>query len=114
VRPGGPLNVVEAYSPLTNTWTTVAPLPAPRGQVNATTSRDGLIYVIGGCEAKPSLGCPTTKRVDVYSPQQNKWWTVPPTQEFHLGGAAATGRNRIFAIGPGFVESRPSFCQTCQ
>jgi hypothetical protein len=83
------------------------------------TSPDGLIYVIGGREEKSDGSAGPTTRVDVYSPHQNKWWTVPPTQVPHLGGAAATGRNRIFEIGgsldgAGIVESRRSFCSVCQ
>jgi N-acetylneuraminic acid mutarotase len=113
------LNVVEAYSPKTNSWTKVASLPSRRSGAEATTSLDGLIYVIGGLEETAEGGGPS-RRVHVYSPQQNKWWSVPPTQAFHC--AAATGRRRIFAVDGfdasgkliGVVESRPSFCSKCQ
>jgi N-acetylneuraminic acid mutarotase len=120
---GSLLDVVEAYSPATDSWTTVAPLPSRRTQLMAATSTDGLIYVIGGLEAT-SDGTDSffSKRVDVYSPKLNKWWTVPPTQELHFQGAAATGRQRVFAIGglhggvleAAGVESRRSFCSVCQ
>jgi N-acetylneuraminic acid mutarotase len=120
---GGPVNTVEAYSPATNSWTTVAPLPSKRDALSATTSLEGLIYAIGGCEWKADGTCPVSRQVDVYSPQQNKWRTVLPTQVGHYFGAAATGRHRVFVIG-GFrpstggpiasVESRPSFCSVCQ
>jgi N-acetylneuraminic acid mutarotase/serine/threonine protein kinase len=45
---GGIINTVEAYNPSTNTWTPVANMPTVRGQLAATTGRDGCIYVIGG------------------------------------------------------------------
>ena len=106
------LNVVEAYSPITNSWTTVAPLPTRRDGVLATESNSGLIYAIGGRDFQSF-----TKRVDVYSPQQNKWWRVPNTQADHILGAAATATRRVFAIGgesTTAVESRPSFCAICK
>jgi N-acetylneuraminic acid mutarotase len=42
------LDTVEAYNPLTNTWTTVSLLPSARAQLAATTGQDGRIYVTGG------------------------------------------------------------------
>jgi len=106
-------NVVEAYSPITNSWTTVAPLPTRRDGVLATESNSGLIYAIGSRDFRGRF----TKRVDVYSPQQNKWWRVPNTQADHILGAAATATRRVFAIGgesTTAVESRPSFCAICK
>jgi hypothetical protein len=41
-------NTVEAYNPSTDTWTPVANMPTVRGQLAATSGRDGRIYVIGG------------------------------------------------------------------
>jgi N-acetylneuraminic acid mutarotase len=110
-----PLKVVEAYSPATNSWTKVAPLPSPR-VASTATSLGGLIYVISGCEGKSGGRCATTRRVDVYSPKQNKWWTLPPTQAAHVEAAAVTGRRRVFVIGGSTdsVESRPSLCSVCQ
>jgi N-acetylneuraminic acid mutarotase len=109
------LNVVEAYSPTTNTWTTVAPLPTRRCHVRVTESVEGLIYAIGGAELKANGNFVFTRRVDVYSPQQKKWWTVARTGVVHDEAAAATGRRRVFAIGghTDEVESRPSACFTC-
>jgi hypothetical protein len=111
------LRIVEAYSPATDSWTKAAPLPSRRAYVSAATSRSGLIYLIGGCEWNPDGNCRGTRRVDVFSPKENRWWTLPPTLVVHESGAAAAGRHRIFVIS-GFdtaaVESRPSFCFACQ
>jgi N-acetylneuraminic acid mutarotase len=41
------LSVVEAYDPTTDTWTTKADIPAPRGLLSASAV-DGKIYAIGG------------------------------------------------------------------
>ncbi len=43
-------DVVEAYSPATDSWETVAPLPSRRALVDAVAGPDGRIYAIGGCE----------------------------------------------------------------
>jgi hypothetical protein len=42
-----PLSVVEAYDPVTNTWTTKAPMPTPDDSMTAVVE-NGLIYVVGG------------------------------------------------------------------
>jgi N-acetylneuraminic acid mutarotase len=112
---GQPRRLVEVYSPLTNSWTTAVPLPSLRSNFSVTTSLEGLIYAIGGCEWKPDGSCLGSRRVDVYSPDQNKWFTTSPTISVHGFGAAATGRRRIFVIGGDrAVESRPSFCFACE
>ena len=48
-------NTVEAYNPSTNTWAPVASMSTVRGQLAATTGRDGRIYVIGGGGTMPFL-----------------------------------------------------------
>jgi hypothetical protein len=84
----------------------------------ATTSLNGDIYVIGGYD---NFG--PTKRVDVYTPAQDKWRTLLPTQVVHVNAAAATGRHKIFVVGGGAsqfgepiatVKSRASRCGVCQ
>jgi len=41
------LSVVEAYDPATDTWTTIADMPEPRGLLSASAI-GGIIYAIGG------------------------------------------------------------------
>jgi hypothetical protein len=41
-------NSVEAYDPLTSTWSTAPALATARNSLAATTGADGRIYVIGG------------------------------------------------------------------
>jgi kelch-like protein 18 len=45
---GGPLNTVEAYSPSTNSWTSVASMPTGRQSLAAAAGTDGRIYAMGG------------------------------------------------------------------
>ena len=42
------LNTVEAYTPGSNTWATVAPMPTARGDLAAAAGHDGRIYAMGG------------------------------------------------------------------
>jgi hypothetical protein len=48
------LNPAEAYDPNTKQWSTMGKPPV-RGQLAATTGRDGRIYVIGGGGTVPFL-----------------------------------------------------------
>jgi N-acetylneuraminic acid mutarotase len=44
----GDTNSVEAYTPGTNSWATVASMPTARAGFAAATGPDGRIYAIGG------------------------------------------------------------------
>jgi len=69
----GALTAVEAYNPVTNTWTTKAPLPTATDSVTAVVS-GGSIYVIGGYV--PGVGRVST--VFRYNPALNAWSTEAP------------------------------------
>lgn len=42
------LDAVEEYNPITNTWTTKAPMPTARAGAVAAAVLNNTIYVIGG------------------------------------------------------------------
>jgi N-acetylneuraminic acid mutarotase len=91
---GGPETAVEAYTPGTDSWATVAPMPTARGFVAATVGPDGRIYAIGGYNGATYL---TT---EAYTPGTNSWATVAPMPTVRAGLGAATGPDgRIYAIG---------------
>ncbi|HEY7980186.1 MAG TPA: kelch repeat-containing protein, partial [Candidatus Eremiobacteraceae bacterium] len=56
------LNTVEAYSPLTNTWHTKAPMPTARSWL-ASGVVNGILYAVGGFESSPAA------TVEAYSPR---------------------------------------------
>jgi hypothetical protein len=90
----GPVAGVEAYTPGTNSWTTVASLPVPRAELAGALGADGRIYAIGGY----SGGFLTT--VAAYTPSANTWTTVADLQMARYYVGAATGADgRIYAIG---------------
>ena len=89
------LATVEAYTPSTNTWVTLAPMPTGRGHVAAAASPDGRIYAIGGDNGAASFAT-----VEVYTPSTNTWATSVsmPTARGSLG--LATGPDgRLYAVG---------------
>ncbi|GAI75277.1 unnamed protein product, partial [marine sediment metagenome] len=88
-------NVVEAYDPQTDTWSTMSPMPTSRSQMGIAVA-DGKIYVIGGY-AQGYL----SNRLEVYDPQTDTWSvrsSMPSSRDF-LGAAAVAGK--IYAIGGG-------------
>jgi Kelch motif len=86
------LDTVEAYSPATNSWATVASMPTARsGLAAATAPCPGVrhrtcVYAIGGVSGSDALST-----VEEYSPATNSWATLPsmPTARYGLAGAAA-------------------------
>jgi N-acetylneuraminic acid mutarotase len=69
----------------------------------AATSKDGRIFLIGGCVGPPgNHGCTTAapSPVDVYDPARNTWKTIGSTIYASTGSAAASGPDgRIYVAG---------------
>jgi hypothetical protein len=87
----GLLNTVEAYSPATNTWTTLPALPTARADLAVAAApcpsgvENGCVYAIGGL----SRGALNT--VEMYSPAADAWVTLPSMPTARFGLAASTG-----------------------
>ena len=92
----GVLTTVERYDIATDTWTTVAPLLAPRQDL-AATAVGGKIYVFGGCDMFGSI----VGDVDVYDPTTDTWSPAPtdmPNPRASLYAVAAKG-GTVYVIG---------------
>ncbi len=76
--------VNEAYDPATNTWTTKAPMPTPRGALSAAAV-NGIIYAIGGYKPNQEL---TVN--EAYDPATNTWTTKAPMPTPRAGLTVAT------------------------
>jgi N-acetylneuraminic acid mutarotase len=86
---------VEAYSPSTDHWTTVAPLPIARDRLACAVGADGRIYAIAGC-----AGVCESNVVEAYDVHSNTWTTLASTPEKLQNLAAVAGPNgKIYAIG---------------
>lgn len=96
-----PLATVEAYTPSTNTWATVASMPTARNGLAAVAGADGRIYTFGGWSSVATATVTTASAaVEAYTPSTNTWTTLPsmPT----VSGAAVAvdgGDGRIYVIG---------------
>ncbi len=79
---GDSMDSVEAYSPNTDTWTNVSPMPQSRYGHAAVTGPDGRIYVIGGISYENGQidESPETS-VIAYDPQLNTWASVADLPE---------------------------------
>lgn len=86
-------NTVEAFSPATNRWVALPPLPVPRTRVAATTAPcPGLAGLFGNCVYALGGGNDTSAvaTVEAYSPATNRWVSLPPLPNARAYMAAGT------------------------
>jgi DNA-binding CsgD family transcriptional regulator/N-acetylneuraminic acid mutarotase len=90
---GTPTNVVEAYHVISDAWTSLAALPAPRFAY-AIAAHDDKVYVFGGWD-----GQRYANSTFIYDPQTNQWMTGAPLPIGRgFAGAAALG-DAIYVVG---------------
>jgi N-acetylneuraminic acid mutarotase len=79
---------VEMYDPSTDSWTTLAEMPAPRGG-GAVASVDGMIYYFGG---SPNYG-PPEQNLWLFDPAADEWQTLDdmPFAWFLMASAEVEG-----------------------
>jgi N-acetylneuraminic acid mutarotase len=90
------LDVVEAYNPATDSWSTLRSMSEVHAFFTASAV-DGKLYVMGGAQVPaPSAG---TDIVEVYDPATNRWSTLAPmpSRRFYLSSSVVNGK--IYAIG---------------
>lgn len=93
--PGNGLAAVEAYDPVTDTWSTKTPMPTLRHAQTEAVSSSGLVYIIGGAH----MGEPQfLNTVEVYDPVRDKWSAVKPLP-YPIECAMATGGGEILVFG---------------
>jgi N-acetylneuraminic acid mutarotase len=102
-----PINDAWEYSPSTDAWRALAPMPTKRGAA-AAAEAGGKFYVVGGAAQLPSYANLPIRpiqphrsmdTVEEYDPVANTWRprAPMPTARNHLGAAALNGK--IYAIG---------------
>jgi len=92
IGPNG-LNIVEAYDPATNTWTTKASMPTVR-HYTAGGVVNGILYVVGGHDGTNGL---TT--VEAYDPVANAWTTVASMPSLRWSLMAGVINGVLYAVG---------------
>jgi len=90
-------DVVEEYSPATDSWRAMNRMPTPRsGQGWATYN--GRIYVAGGEERNYHIEGPL-RDVEAFDPATNDWERLPSMPTARHGVNVALFNNRLYVIG---------------
>ena len=88
-----PTSEVLVYDVGTHTWSSAAPLPAPRGG-HAAAVLDGKIHVIGGGNSRSTLADHSE-----YDPATDKWTDRAPLSRSKGSPAAVVFNNRLYSLG---------------
>jgi N-acetylneuraminic acid mutarotase len=86
----------EAYDPVANSWTVLAPMPTARSDLTLVAGKDGRIYALGGMDCHGQ----TVGTVEIYDPTSGGWTTAEPfplPRMFHASALSAD--RRIHVIG---------------
>src|SRR5207249_358480 len=81
-----PLATVNAYTPSSNSWATVASLTTARSALAGTQGSDGRLYAIGGKSATAP-----TNVVEAFTAGSRRWNTVANMLTMRSALAAALG-----------------------
>jgi len=90
---------VDVYTPSSNRWAKLAPMPHPRYRF-AAVLRDGRIYGIGGSDGAAALAS-----TDVYNPASNSWAAAVDLPRPLEGPAAAVEANGTIDVVGGLDGS---------
>jgi N-acetylneuraminic acid mutarotase len=81
----------------TQTWTSLASLPAPRTYLAAAAGPDGRIYAVGGRDSAGN----NLDTLTAYDPATNAWTTLAPMPTPRNGLAAVFDNGLLYALGGG-------------
>ncbi len=95
----------ERFNACSNTWQSLAPLPAPRGYIQAAELNSKL-YVVGGVDHVVSGTFGVQNTVWVYEPSINFWHNAADLPRALGGVAVATANGKLYAFG-GFDSRGP-------
>lgn len=93
---------VEVFDPLTGQWSTRAPLPRPRGGVNAIAAH-GYLHVFGG-EGNDEVPSGVFPDHDVYHPATNTWTRLAPMPVPVHGVTGAAFLNGVIHLTGGGIS----------
>ena len=100
-NPPDVLSSVERYDPLTNSWTTVAPMSTARER-HAVAVLDGKLYACGGWKHRVDLivnANTALTSVERYDPDTNTWETVAPMKTARSESSAAVLDGKLYVAG---------------
>ncbi len=96
------LSTVEAYDPSTNSWTTKASMPTPRGGLTVGVV-NGILYAVGGNSSQTK---PVLDTMDAYDPVRNVWAAKAPIPTARGGHAVGVAKGTLYAVG-GWASGGP-------
>lgn len=91
---GASVGTHEAYDPVANTWSRLAPMPTPRNHHGAAVL-EGRIHTIGGRVGQDF----TMTTHEVYDPATDTWSAAPPLPTGRSGLAAVALQGRMYVFG---------------
>ena len=100
------VTATERYDACSKTWTPMAPLPQPRGYVQAA-ELNGKLYVVGGVDRVISGTYQVHNETWVYDPIGNTWSQAANYPQALGGVALAVVNSRLYAFG-GFDARGPN------
>jgi N-acetylneuraminic acid mutarotase len=89
----GPIALVEAYDPATDTWTTKTPMPEPLSDA-AVATLNGILYVAGGQGSVTLAGT-----LYAYDPSTDTWTSKAPMSEPRGYAAAGVIDGKLYVVG---------------
>jgi N-acetylneuraminic acid mutarotase len=107
---GGNDASVDAYNPLTNTWTAVASLPMPWSGIHGTTIVVNNKIVIVGGQTNGGYDGIYLNQIEEYDPLANIWSNVGTLPEANQGQAVAYIGNQLIVAG-GTVDNLGGWAQ---
>lgn len=87
------VNIVDSYNPITDTWTSLAPMPTARYFL-AAGNIDNLLYAAGGQDNVKELGT-----VEIYDPSSNAWTSAPSMPTATRAPAGGVIDNTFYVAG---------------
>ncbi len=109
-QPAGNDAAVDAYNPVTNTWTAVASLPVAWGGINSTTMVvNGKIVIVGG-QTNGGYDGIYLNSIEEYDPVANSWAAMGTLPEANQGESIAY-INGTLIVADGTVDNQGGWAQ---
>jgi N-acetylneuraminic acid mutarotase len=87
-------STVEAYDPVTNTWTIKRSMPTARSELAAGVI-NGILYAVGGDDDNGNI----LSTVEAYDPSTDTWTTKAPMPTARVGLAGGIINGKFYAVG---------------
>jgi N-acetylneuraminic acid mutarotase len=97
---GDGVSSAEAYSPASNTWTTLPSMSAARSYLSAATGADGRVYALGGLDPNGTY----LSSVEAYNIQLGAWQPIAPLPT-PLGDSAAVSAGGTVSVFGGVTPT---------